>query len=58
MCEKEEKKLLPFIGGVVLGVILGVLLTPRSGKENRELISNYAKDLFEKIKTKIEEGKK
>ncbi len=58
MCEKEEKNLLPFIGGVVLGVILGVLLTPRSGKENRELISNYAKDLFEKIKTKIEEGKK
>lgn len=58
MCEKEEKNLLPFLGGVVIGIVLGVLLTPRSGKENRELISNYAKELVEKIKSKIGEGKK
>jgi gas vesicle protein len=57
MCEEKEKSLMPFIGGVLLGVVLGVLLTPRSGKESRELISSYAKELIEKIKSKIEEKK-
>jgi len=57
MCEEKENVVLPLIGGIIIGVAIGLLISPRSGKENRELITNYAKELIEKVKTKIEETK-
>ena len=33
---------LAFLGGVALGAVAGVLLAPKSGKETREELSEYA----------------
>ncbi|MDI6850588.1 MAG: YtxH domain-containing protein [bacterium] len=55
MCEEKENLVLPFIGGVLVGAILGLLFSPSTGRENREKIKSLAQNLAEQIKRKIEE---
>jgi gas vesicle protein len=55
MCKEKENLILPFIGGVLVGAVLGLLFSPSSGKENREKIKTFAQNIAEQIKRKIEE---
>uniref|UniRef100_A0A7C2K3R2 YtxH domain-containing protein n=1 Tax=candidate division WOR-3 bacterium TaxID=2052148 RepID=A0A7C2K3R2_UNCW3 len=57
MCKEKENLVLPFIGGIMVGTILGLLFSPASGRENREKIKLFAQFLAEQIKRKIEEEK-
>jgi gas vesicle protein len=48
----DKQKLLIGIGvGLIIGGILGLLVTPHSGKENRAIISKTAKKVGIKIKS-------
>jgi len=42
------------IGGLI-GSVLGILLTPKAGKETREQILNSTRDVLEKVKSQYEE---
>jgi gas vesicle protein len=55
MCKEKENLVLPFIGGVLVGAVLGLLFSPASGKENREKIKTFVQNIAEQIKRKIEE---
>ncbi|HOK22660.1 MAG TPA: YtxH domain-containing protein [Candidatus Hydrothermia bacterium] len=57
MSEKKECEMLPFIGGIVVGALLALVLTPNTGKENREKIKSYAKQVSQNIKKKMGEEK-
>ncbi|HCL56585.1 MAG TPA: YtxH domain-containing protein [Spirochaetia bacterium] len=46
-----------FTGGVALGVLLGILFAPASGRETREKIKDNYKALEAKTKEKLEEIK-
>ncbi len=39
-----------FLGGIIVGGIAALLLTPKTGKELREDISNFAEEEAEKIR--------
>ncbi len=43
--------------GVIIGVTVGVLFAPKSGKETREDLKKFGNDLKEKGKHIIEDGK-
>ncbi|HOJ49307.1 MAG TPA: YtxH domain-containing protein [Spirochaetota bacterium] len=47
------KKLGIFVGGVVVGGILGVLFAPAPGKETREKIKETLNDIEDKAKEKL-----
>ena len=46
------------LAGVVGGVAAAVLLSPKSGKENRELICNAVSEFVEKYSPEVSEAKK
>jgi gas vesicle protein len=53
------KKFLYFLGGVVIGLSVGILLAPNEGKQTREKIKRELKDIIEAIlKKKLEEENK
>jgi gas vesicle protein len=50
------KKFFYFLGGVVLGLAIGILVAPDEGKQTREKIKRELKDVIEAIlKKKLEE---
>ncbi len=53
------KKFLYFLGGIVLGLAIGILIAPNEGKQTREKMKRELKDIIEAIlKRKLEEDKK
>lgn len=42
------------LGGMILGAVLAMLLTPQSGPELRHKIKNYVDDEVDKLKEKAE----
>ena len=46
-----------FAIGTVIGAVAGILLAPKSGKENRELICNAVGDFLEKYSPEVCEAK-
>ncbi len=53
------KKFFYFLGGVVLGLAIGILVAPDEGKQTREKIKRELKDVIEAIlKKKLEEENK
>lgn len=45
------------LAGVIVGVAVGVLFAPKSGKETREDLKKLGNDLKDKSKNIIEDGK-
>jgi gas vesicle protein len=55
---KNSSKVLIAVGaGVAIGGLLGVLFAPDKGSETRKKIADAGKQLGEKIKEKVNEGK-
>lgn len=48
------KTILTFLGGAVAGVLAGILLAPKSGKETREVIAKRATDIRDEIGSTLE----
>jgi gas vesicle protein len=55
MSENNGDLLLGFIIGGLVGVTLGILFAPKSGKETREEITRKAKEGYEKAAEKYNE---
>jgi gas vesicle protein len=47
------KILIGALSGLAAGLVLGILFAPDKGSETRKKIGNSAKDLSDKLKTKI-----
>ncbi|MBP5477285.1 MAG: YtxH domain-containing protein [Paludibacteraceae bacterium] len=47
---KSSYSVAAFLGGIIVGGIAALLLTPKTGKELREDISNFAEEEAEKIR--------
>lgn len=45
----------PFIGGMAIGALLGILFAPAKGEETREKVADAARDLRERVKQKAED---
>ena len=61
MTEKEDSSIsfgVGLLAGVIGGIAAAVLLTPKSGKENRELICKKIGDLVEKYSPEVCEAKR
>jgi len=56
MSENNSDLLVGFIVGGLIGVTLGLLFAPKSGKETREDIARKAKDGFKQVKEKVDEA--
>ena len=48
------KTILTFLGGAAAGVLAGILLAPKSGKETREVIAKRATDIRDEIGSALE----
>lgn len=46
-----------FLMGSLLGVAAGLLFAPRSGRENREMLKQTARDNYEKMQAKARQGR-
>lgn len=53
-----SKTLLALLGGLAAGAILGILFAPEKGSETRKKISDQARKLGDKAKTKFRTGMK
>lgn len=49
-----SKTILTFLGGAAAGVLAGILLAPKSGKETREVIAKRATDIRDEIGSTLE----
>ena len=49
-----SKTILTFLGGAAAGVLAGILLAPKSGKETREVIAKRATDIKDEIGSTLE----
>ncbi len=58
MSRESGSNLLAFLVGGLMGAGLALLFAPRSGRETREQIREYAKDLESKVKDQVEDVKK
>ncbi|HUL00631.1 MAG TPA: YtxH domain-containing protein [Nitrospirota bacterium] len=56
--KKEPSIIVPFLLGSIVGAALGLLLAPKSGKELRKDLKDYAFRATDKIITAVDEGKK
>ena len=48
---------LAFIGGAVAGVVVGLLLAPKSGEETRRAVKGYARRAEEEVLEKAKEAR-
>ena len=62
MSENQDKKvssiLVPFFIGSLVGAVVALLLAPKSGKEMRSDLKNYALRATDTLATAIDESKK
>jgi gas vesicle protein len=47
MAERNGVSLLSFLAGTALGVVIGLLIAPRPGKETREVLKEKAREYLE-----------
>ncbi len=53
----KKSVLVPFLIGGLVGAAVGILLAPRSGRETREQIKDFASDTKSKVTSTIDKGK-
>lgn len=61
MCKQENNTVsfgVGLLAGVVGGVVAALLLTPKSGKENREKLCSAVSNMVEKYSPEVAEAKK
>ena len=61
MCKKENNAVsfgVGLLAGVVGGVVVSLLMTPKSGKENREVLCSAVSGLVEKYSPEVVVAKK
>lgn len=58
MSNNKGNGFLGLISGLGLGALIGVLYAPKSGKSLRKDIKNYATEVSEEARTKLEKKKK
>lgn len=61
MCKKNDGSVsfgLGLLAGIAGGVVAALLLTPKSGKENRELICSTISNAIEKYSPEVSEAKR
>jgi gas vesicle protein len=56
MSENNNDLLVGFIVGGLIGITLGILFAPKSGKETREDIARKAKEGYGKVSEKYQEA--
>lgn len=48
---------LAFLGGAIAGAVAGILLAPKSGKETRQELTDYARQTEEEVMNKAKEAR-